>query len=303
MDTGFKLLAECEADLARMLQVCDTRATNAIACDCTSAGQAGGCTQRRTVQQFALERREETLDDGVVPTIAEATHTGRHAARRERGAVGLTRVTGGFKRSSQHLLSEMDDVEYGQAKVESFDTQETRVPWPTVGGVEIRTSAVLGGDSCRVVRRRRRARRWRVPTGGHALVSPMWWHASFTIESVRTRAIGAVSVASRARGCGVRVIARALQRSPSTISRGLRRDAATRSGDFVYRATIAQWHTDRAALRPKVARLASNARWHPYVAERLAGAVVTLSGVLSAGPQVAWNRRRRRRRWARRLES
>src|ERR1700690_1925536 len=40
---------------------------------------------------------------------------------------------------------------------------------------------------------------------------------------------------------GVREIARRLSRSPSTISRELRRNAATRGGGFEYRATTAQW--------------------------------------------------------------
>lgn len=103
-----------------------------------------------------------------------------------------------------------------------------------------------------------------------------------------------------AQGHGVRAIARRLGRSPSTISRELRRNAATRSGDFVYRATTAQWHADRAALRPKVARLAAHTRLHAYVAERLAGMVVTSTGVPLAGPQIAWKGRRHGRRQARR---
>ncbi|WP_406240284.1 helix-turn-helix domain-containing protein, partial (plasmid) [Acetobacter orientalis] len=55
-----------------------------------------------------------------------------------------------------------------------------------------------------------------------------------------------------ARKTGVRAIARKLGRSPSTISREIRRNSATRSGDFNYRAITAQWHADRAAQRPKV---------------------------------------------------
>lgn len=86
-----------------------------------------------------------------------------------------------------------------------------------------------------------------------------------------------------ARGAGVRAIARALGRSPSTISRELRRNASTRGGDFVYRATIAQWHADRAALRPKVARLVAQPLLRTYVEERLAGLVVTSTGVALAG--------------------
>ncbi len=55
----------------------------------------------------------------------------------------------------------------------------------------------------------------------------------------------------RAQGCGVREVARRLRRSPSTISRELRRNAATRGGRLVYRATTAQWKAERAAKRPK----------------------------------------------------
>ena len=51
----------------------------------------------------------------------------------------------------------------------------------------------------------------------------------------------------RARGRGVREIARQLGRSPSTISRELRRNAATRGRNLEYRATTAQWHADSPA--------------------------------------------------------
>jgi len=58
-----------------------------------------------------------------------------------------------------------------------------------------------------------------------------------------------------AKGASVRAIARALGRAPSTISRELRRNAATRSGNFDYRASAAQWHADRAARRPRLSKL------------------------------------------------
>ncbi len=63
----------------------------------------------------------------------------------------------------------------------------------------------------------------------------------------------------RAQGHGVREVARRLRRAASTISRELRRNAATRSGNLDYRATTAQWHAERAARRPKQAKLAANA--------------------------------------------
>jgi IS30 family transposase len=107
----------------------------------------------------------------------------------------------------------------------------------------------------------------------------------------------------RAGGCGVREIARRLGRSPSTISRELRRNAATRGGRLDYRATTAQWHADRRARRPKSAKLAGNRELHRYVQDRLAGAVQRPDGVAVGGPNVAWigrrRGRRRDRRWAR----
>ena len=57
----------------------------------------------------------------------------------------------------------------------------------------------------------------------------------------------------------VREIARRLGRAASTISRELRRNAATRGGGLEYRATTAQWHADRSARRPKPSKLARNA--------------------------------------------
>lgn len=45
----------------------------------------------------------------------------------------------------------------------------------------------------------------------------------------------------RAQDKGVREIARSIGRDPGTISRELRRNAATRSGKLEYRATVAQW--------------------------------------------------------------
>ena len=63
----------------------------------------------------------------------------------------------------------------------------------------------------------------------------------------------------------MRDIARRLGRSPPTISRELRRNAATRGGVLDYRATTAQWHGDRRVRRPKVATLAANDKLREYV--------------------------------------
>jgi IS30 family transposase len=106
----------------------------------------------------------------------------------------------------------------------------------------------------------------------------------------------------RAQGYGVREVARRLGRAASTISRELRRNAATRSGGLEYRATTAQWHAERAARRPKPAKLVINPALRTYVQERLAGAVVVPGGAAIPGPAVPWkgrrHGRRQHRRWA-----
>ena len=103
-----------------------------------------------------------------------------------------------------------------------------------------------------------------------------------------------------ARGHGVREIARRLGRAPATISRELRRNAATRGGGLEYRATTAQWHADRSARRPKPAKLAVNARLRDYVQDRLAGRIAAPGGRDIRGPSVAWKGRRTGRRQDRR---
>jgi len=105
---------------------------------------------------------------------------------------------------------------------------------------------------------------------------------------------------ARAQGCGVGAIARRLGRAPSTVSRELRRNAATRGGGLAYRATTAQWHADRRARRPKTAKLAANAALRSYVQDRLAGAVAAADGTSVAGPAVRWGGRRHGRRQDRR---
>jgi IS30 family transposase len=89
----------------------------------------------------------------------------------------------------------------------------------------------------------------------------------------------------RVQGAGVRRIARQVGRDPSTISRELRRNAATRSGKPDYRASVAQWKADIAARRPKTAKLAANPLLHAYVQQRLSGQVVRPDGSSVAGPR------------------
>jgi IS30 family transposase len=107
----------------------------------------------------------------------------------------------------------------------------------------------------------------------------------------------------RARGCGVQEIGLLIGRSASTISRELRRNAATRGGGLEYRATTAQWHADRRARRPKPAKLAANTRLREYVQDRLSGVIERPDGTRVSGPDVRWigrrHGRRKDRRWGR----
>ena len=103
-------------------------------------------------------------------------------------------------------------------------------------------------------------------------------------------------------GHGVCEIARRLSRAASTVSREIRRNAATRGGNFEYRATTAQWHAERAARRPKIAKLVANSALSRWVEERLSGAVAKHGGASISGPTVSWKGRRhgprQNRRWS-----
>jgi DNA-binding transcriptional ArsR family regulator len=143
-----------------------------------------------------------------------------------------------------------------------------------------------------------------VEAGVSAAVGVRWFREgggmpSVTLAPVSGRYLSFVEreeIALRAGGCGVREIARRLGRSPSTISRELRRNAATRSGGLEYRASTAQWHADRRARRPKRAKLAVKAELRRYVQDRLSGAVQRPDGDAVHGPEVMWIGRRHGRR-------
>jgi hypothetical protein len=151
-----------------------------------------------------------------------------------------------------------------------------------------------------------------IEAGVSTAVGPRWFRDSGRIRPVSLAPLSGryLSFAEReeiailrARGCGVRDIARRTARSPSTISRELRRNAATRGGRLEYRATTVQWHADRRARRPKVAKLAANQALREYVQDRLAGTVTTADGRPVPGPDGRWigrrHGRRADRRWAR----
>ncbi|MDQ3530023.1 MAG: IS30 family transposase [Actinomycetota bacterium] len=103
-----------------------------------------------------------------------------------------------------------------------------------------------------------------------------------------------------AQGVGVREIGRRVGRDPSTISRELRRNLTNHGGQAEYRASTAQWHSDRRATRPKAAKLAGNDRLREYVQDRLSGTIARPDGVAVPGPGVRWISRRHGRRMDRR---
>ena len=106
-----------------------------------------------------------------------------------------------------------------------------------------------------------------------------------------------------ARGIGIRAIARKLGRSPSTISREVRRNAATRGGSLDYRASTAQWHADRASRRPRLSKLAANPALRDYIQGQLSGTITSADGVGFSGPDVVWKGRRAVHRQSRRWSS
>jgi DNA-binding CsgD family transcriptional regulator len=98
----------------------------------------------------------------------------------------------------------------------------------------------------------------------------------------------------KAQNHSVREIARRIARAPSTISRELRRNAATRSGSLAYRASVAQWKAELMARRPKPAKLAVNAAPREYVADRLAGMIRVADGSPVSGPAAPQRKGRNR---------
>ncbi len=227
----------------------------------------------------------------------------------EQFPVAVAGVLGGLNRSSQHSAEGGCDGREGGARIVP-GRGRTFVAGTTTGG-EARASAGSGRRSRRDVRAKTPPlmpgyrRRWE-PGGSGRLAA--CHHRILRRRRSRRRGDTCPSPSERrSRCCAFRATACARSRdvsgrAASTLSRELRRNAATRSGGFEYRATAAQWHADRAARRPKPAKLAVNARLRDYVQDRLAGAIAAPGGADIDGPSVAWNGRRpgRRqdRRWA-----
>ena len=82
----------------------------------------------------------------------------------------------------------------------------------------------------------------------------------------------------KAQGKGVREIAREIGRDPGTVSRELRRNAATRSGDQVYRAVVAQWKAQQAAKRSALDEGHLAASWRAGRGRQLTSVLLVAAG-------------------------
>src|SRR5918993_870818 len=197
---------------------------------------------------------------------------------------------GGFNWSSQHLHGE--GLRWEQGSVEQLIVPVAR----RCGRRVVRRWGAASTDS---------GSGWRSPVGSR------WFREGGGMPTLSRAPLSGryLSFAEReelailcAQEVGVRQTARRLGRSPSTVSRELRRNAATRGGRLEYRATTAQWHADRRAERLKVAKLAANQRLRSYVQQRLAGEIRRPDGIAVSGPEVRWigrrHGRRTDRRWA-----
>jgi Helix-turn-helix domain/Integrase core domain len=216
---------------------------------------------------------------------------------------------GEFKRPPQHLDRRSSDG-YAKAPFRSMWASTVAVTGAASGSTAGELSAVLGSDCSRRFNRGRCYRRRNIARRRWPVVPEGRRHDTFPCCAVFRALLGRyLSFAEReeiailgVQDHGVRAIARKVGRAPSTISRELGRNAATRGGGLEYRATTAQWHADRSLRRPKPAKLVENEVLRRYVEERFAGAVAAPDGVKITGPKVVWKGRRagprQHRRWA-----
>ena len=185
--------------------------------------------------------------------------------------------------------------------------------WRPISGLTLRVAAMGSPDRPEVNQRLTQQAFWQQIAAGlqnddaarvcgvSQLLGPRWFREAGAIAPTTLNATSGsyLGFAEReeisllhAQQLSVREIARRLERAPSTISRKLRRNAATRSGSLQYRASVAQWRAERAAQRPKVVKLARNDKFESLAHERLAGTLRDVRGEQLPSPQVPWNGRR-----------
>ena len=192
------------------------------------------------------------------------------------GVLRRAGTMGGFKRSSQH--SEVGGCdEHSKAAIGTVWTGAITFTRTAARRGARRTDKILAGNRHGAEQRRCCARsrsvaawrnRWFQKAGG---MPPAMFRSSAKPLSGRYLSLVEREEIAllRVQGYSIQAIGRRLGRAASTISRELRRNAATRSGGLEYRATAAQWHADRSARRPKPTKLALNTPLRTYVEENL----------------------------------
>ena len=141
---------------------------------------------------------------------------------------------------------------------------------------------------------------WGVAGCGESVVPSWWWDGSDGLGQVSGRYLSFGEreeiALLRVKGDGVRSIARQIGRSPSTVSRELRRNAATRGGKLEYRASVAQWKSDlslSAQRQPNLSPIHSSATMCKTDCPGCKGPDGEVVG--PAGP--AWNRSQQAPSW------
>src|SRR6202011_798203 len=258
-------------------------------------------------QQLAFQCGEEALAHGVVVGVTDRPHGWEHAGFPAAPAERQRCILGGINWSSQHTGRNVAMA--GRRRSDRALPDKLRSPgrpgvarredrlrfWALIAaGLSSEDAAIGAGVSPPV------GTRWFREAGGmpSSTFAPSSKRLSGRYLAFAEREEIALALAQ---DFGVREIARRLGRAASTVSRELRRNAATRSGGLEYRASTAQWHAERSARRPKRAKLAINGALRAYVQDRLAGQVVAQDGAAVRGPIVPWKGRRhgprQKRRW------
>ena len=210
--------------------------------------------------ELGLEAVDEALGQRVVVGVADRADRGQHGVIVEDLREGVAGVLGGFNRSSQRL----DERRLRWAKVKAWEKAGRagcgrRAAAGRAAGA---SAVVLGGD--RAGRRKPEAAAFAAGSRGRSASGGFGRVAGCRRSRCSRRRGGTCRLPSarRSRCCAPRARACARSRAGSALAvddlagvAAQRRDAR-RALD--YRATVAQWHAEQRAKRPKPAKLAVN---------------------------------------------
>src|SRR3954466_14727553 len=223
--------------------------------------------------------RGELACDALVMALQRRRPEGDLIHHSDRG------VQGGFKWPSQHLDGGVGDG-HAEAAFGSVGARRVALAGPARGGAARGPAAVLDGDRGGAVQRGRGGWGRCVVGGGGTMVPGGGRHATIDAGAVVEAALGAVPVVrgtrggravacAGARGAGGRPTARAggvddlARAAAQRCDAGRRRSAGRGGGGREYRAPTARGPAERAARRPKPAKLATNPALRAYVRDRL----------------------------------